>query len=87
MPTDPSKYLSWQPRLLLTMSGSPRVIISDFNNWMLRKNIRMRREFLYTLEKEQQQKQTMDKKLRIQQADDNNDKIPTELFKESHKLR
>lgn len=50
---------------------------------MLRKNIRMRREFLYTLEKEQQEKQSMDKKLRIQHADKNGEKIPTELYKES----
>jgi hypothetical protein len=36
---------------------------------MLRKNIRMRREFIYTLEKEEQEKQSMTKKLRVQQAD------------------
>lgn len=37
----------------------------------------MRREFIYTLEKEEQEKQSMNKKLRVQQADKANEKVPT----------
>lgn len=44
---------------------------------MERKKIRMRREFIYTLEKEKQAQQTMSKKLKIQESDQKNEKIPT----------
>ena len=44
---------------------------------MLRKNIRQRREYLFTLEREQEQKAKMEKKNKILQAEKNNQKLPT----------
>ena len=44
---------------------------------MLRKNIRQRREYLYTLEREQQEKDKMNKKMKIIEAENNNTRVAT----------
>ena len=49
---------------------------------MLRKNIRQRREYLYTLEKEKEEKEKYLKKSKIIEAEQNKTRIPTELYKE-----
>lgn len=54
---------------------------------MLRKTIRQRREYLYTLEKEHHQIEQMNKKQTILHAQSTQSKIPTELFREKEQLQ
>lgn len=54
---------------------------------MLRKSIRQRREYLYTVEREQQEKQKMQKKTKILESQNNNSKLPTELYREKDALQ
>lgn len=54
---------------------------------MLRKNIRQRREYLYTLEREAELKDKSEKKRKILESQQNNSKLPTELFKEKEALQ
>lgn len=44
---------------------------------MLRKNIRQRREYLYTLEREKEEKDKMEKKQKILSAEKNGTQLPT----------
>mmetsp|Transcript_87477 Transcript_87477/g.155148 ORF Transcript_87477/g.155148 Transcript_87477/m.155148 type:complete len:311 (+) Transcript_87477:66-998(+) len=54
---------------------------------MLRRNARLRKEYLYKKSLEDREAATFDKKRKLQQALDNNKAIPTELRGEDKKLR
>merc|ERR1711959_318617 len=54
---------------------------------MLRRNARLRKEYLYKKALEDREAATFDKKRKLQQALDNNKAIPTELRGEDRKLR
>jgi len=55
---------------------------------MLRKNIRLRKEYLFHKEKENKNEENTRKKLKLKSAiDENLTRIPTELFKEEQTLR
>jgi U3 small nucleolar ribonucleoprotein protein IMP4 len=55
---------------------------------MLRKNIRLRKEYLFHKEKENKDKEQTNKKLKLKGAiDENLTRIPTELFREEQSLR
>ena len=53
---------------------------------MLRKNIRQRREYLYTLSKEREQTEKSDKLMKVHEAKVSGKQVPTELLKEKQKL-
>ena len=54
---------------------------------MLRKNIRLRKEYLYNKDKELKERATLEKKLKLKDAIDNDKPIPFELRKEEQELR
>mmetsp|Transcript_50434 Transcript_50434/g.58028 ORF Transcript_50434/g.58028 Transcript_50434/m.58028 type:complete len:289 (+) Transcript_50434:25-891(+) len=54
---------------------------------MIRKNIRLRREYLFSKEQEKQNMEEYEKKYKIRKAQENNTKVPTELYKEEKKLK
>ncbi|KAL4461071.1 hypothetical protein ABPG74_016543 [Tetrahymena malaccensis] len=54
---------------------------------MLRKNIRMRREYLFNMEQEKKAKQKYEQKIQVKNAIAMNKSIPTELYKESENLK
>jgi len=54
---------------------------------MIRKNIRLRREYLYTKENEKKEIEQFVKKQKISDALSKNKRLPTELFKEEAKLK
>jgi U3 small nucleolar ribonucleoprotein protein IMP4 len=53
---------------------------------MIRKNIRLRKEYLYAKSNELQQKTDQDKRYKMQNAKDNDRKAPNELRKEVGKV-
>ena len=54
---------------------------------MKRKNIRLRREYLYNKENEKRKQLDYQKKLQVKQAMSLNKPIPTELYKEEGNIR
>lgn len=54
---------------------------------MLRKNIRLRKEYLYKKDKELKERATLDKKLKLKRAIEEDKPIPFELRKEEQQLR
>jgi U3 small nucleolar ribonucleoprotein protein IMP4 len=54
---------------------------------MLRKNIRLRKEYLYSKSQEQSERNKQDKRLAVQKAEDNDRKAPNELRKELPEIK
>jgi hypothetical protein len=53
---------------------------------MIRKNIRLRKEYLYHKSQELEHKKDQDKRLMLKKANDNDRKVPNELRKEAGKV-
>ena len=49
---------------------------------MIKRNIRLRKEYLYQKSQEQKEQEAQDKRFKMKNAIDNDKRMPTELFKE-----